>query len=81
MTLGSNAEVATSAAVGADIVVWASSSGAYGGITVNGSIIRPQYDTDHTYYGPGVSQRSILFSGTVANPKASGLVHALGTLG
>jgi lipid-binding SYLF domain-containing protein len=81
VTLGSNAEVATTGAVGPDIVVWSSSSGAYGGITVNGSIIRPQYDTDHAYYGPGVSQRAILFGGTVANPKASGLVHELGVIG
>jgi lipid-binding SYLF domain-containing protein len=81
VTLGSNVEAATTAAVGPDIVVWSSSTGAYGGITVNGSIVKPEFETDHAYYGPGVTQRSILFTGKVANPRASGLVHALDSLG
>ncbi len=81
VTLGSNVEAATTAAAGADIVVWASSSGAYAGVTLNGSIIKPQFDADHAYYGPGVTQQDILFRGTVANPHASALVGALGSLG
>jgi len=81
VTLGSNVEAATTGAVGPDIVVWASSSGAYAGVTLNGSIIRPQYDADRAFYGPGVTQRDILFRGTVANPNASTLQRALGTLG
>lgn len=81
VTLGSNVEAATTAAAGADIVVWASSSGAYAGISLNGSVIKPQLDDDHAYYGPGVTQQSILFRGTVANPSASGLVRALDALG
>jgi lipid-binding SYLF domain-containing protein len=81
ITLGANAEVATTAAVGPDIVVWASSSGAYAGVTINGSIIKPQYDADRSYYGPGVTQRDILFRGTVANPSAAPLVHSLDGLG
>jgi lipid-binding SYLF domain-containing protein len=81
VTLGSNVEAATTAAAGADIVVWASSSGAYAGVTLNGSIVKPQFDADHAYYGPGVTQQDILFRGTVANPRAGALVGALGTLG
>jgi lipid-binding SYLF domain-containing protein len=81
VTLGSGVEAATTAAAGADIVVWASSSGAYAGVSLNGSIIKPQFDADHDYYGPGVTQKDILFRGTVANPSAGGLVRALGTLG
>jgi lipid-binding SYLF domain-containing protein len=81
VTLGSGVEAATTAAAGADIVVWASSSGAYAGVSLNGSIIKPQFDADHDYYGPGVTQKDILFRSTVANPSAGGLVRALGTLG
>jgi len=81
VTLGSGVEAATTAAVGADIVVWASSSGAYAGVSLNGSIIKPQFDDDHAYYGPGVTQQSILFHNTVANPRASGLVQTLDGLG
>ncbi len=78
VTLGFTVEEATTAAAGADIVVWASSSGAYAGVSLNGSIIKPQFDADHAYYGPGVTQQDILFRGTVANPHASALVGALG---
>jgi SH3 domain-containing YSC84-like protein 1 len=81
VTLGSGVEAATTAAAGADIVVWASSSGAYAGVSLNGSIVKPQFDADRSYYGPGVTQRDILFRGTVVNPSASGLQRALGTLG
>ena len=81
VTLGSSVEAATTAAAGPDIVVWASSSGAYAGVSLNGSIIKPQFDEDHAYYGPGVTQQDILFRGTVANPHASALVGALGSLG
>ena len=49
--------------------------------SLNGSIVKPQFDEDHAYYGPGVTQRDILFRGTVANPHASALVGALGSLG
>ena len=81
VTLGSNVEAATTAAAGPDIVVWASSSGAYAGVTLNGSIVKPQFDADRAYYGPGVTQRDILFRGTVANPNASTLLSVLGMLG
>ncbi len=80
VTLGAGVEAATTAAAGADIVVWASSSGAYAGVSLNGSIVKPQFDADRAYYGPGVTQSDILFRGTVANPSASGLVRALSTL-
>jgi len=80
-TLGSSVEAATTGAVGPDIVVWASSTGAYAGISLNGSIIRAQYDADRAFYGPGVTQRDILFRGTVANPNASALQRSLDTLG
>jgi SH3 domain-containing YSC84-like protein 1 len=80
VTLGAGVEAATTAAAGPDIVVWASSSGAYAGVSLNGSIVKPQFDADRAYYGPGVTQNDILFRATVANPSASGLVRALSTL-
>ncbi len=81
VTLGAGVEAGTTAAAGADIVVWASSSGAYAGVTVNGSIVKPQFDADRTYYGPGVTARDILFRGTVVNPSAGPLVSAMDRLG
>ena len=57
--LGSNVEGAANTG-GADIVVWASSSGVYGGLTLEGSIIRPSPDHDKTFYGRPVTTREIL---------------------
>ena len=63
VTLGSSVGAATTSAVGADIVVWASSSGAYAGITLDGSIIKPSPDADRDYYGRGMTTREILYDG------------------
>lgn len=81
VTLGSGVEAATTAAAGADIVVWASSSGAYAGISLNGSIIKPEYNSDRAYYGPGVTQSDLLFKGSVSKPQAGALVRAMEGLG
>jgi len=81
VTPGAGVEAGTTAAAGADIVVWASSSGAYAGVSLNGSIVKRQFDADRTHYGPGVTARDILFRGAVANPSASPLVRALDRLG
>jgi len=60
VTLGSNAELATTAAARADIVAWASSSGAYAGITINGSIVKPRESWNEAYYGRTLSPRQII---------------------
>jgi lipid-binding SYLF domain-containing protein len=51
VNLSSGAEGATTAH-GGDIVVWTSGSGAYGGLTVNGSVISPDKDENATPPGP-----------------------------
>jgi lipid-binding SYLF domain-containing protein len=78
VTLGSTVGGATTSAVGADIVVWASSAGAYAGITLNGSIIKPSTAADRAYYGRNVTTRDILYHGGGSNAGASGLREALG---
>lgn len=65
--LGSSAEAATTTNAGADIVVWASTAGAYAGLTINGSIIKPSPDHDKGYYGRPATTRQIL-SGEVRAP-------------
>lgn len=59
-TLGSTVEGATTTAAGADIVVWASSSGAYAGISLDGSLVSANTDADRAYYGSAVNSRSIV---------------------
>jgi lipid-binding SYLF domain-containing protein len=79
-TLGSTVEGATTAAAGADIVVWASASGAYAGISLDGSVVEPRHSDDADYYGRPVSSSAIVLQRSVRNPAASGLVRALGSL-
>ena len=80
-TLGSNVQGATTANAGADIIVWASSSGVYAGITLDGSLIEPKAEADADYYGSSVSTGDIVLRNAVSNPAASSLRRALGALG
>jgi lipid-binding SYLF domain-containing protein len=81
VTLGANAEAATTSAAGADIVVWASSSGAYAGISIQGSIIKPHYTWNKAYYGRPESVTSIIVKRTANNPGAGPLRQDLASLG
>ena len=79
-TLGSGVEGAVSAG-GPDIVVWSSSSGAYAGIALNGSIIKPQPEDDQAYYGRPLTTRDILFGHRGAAPQATALRRELAGVG
>jgi lipid-binding SYLF domain-containing protein len=76
-TLGSTVEGATTTHAGADIIVWASSSGAYAGISLDGTVVEPQTDGDAKYYGRPVTSSEIVETGSVRNPAARGLVRAI----
>ncbi len=80
VTLGSNVQGATTANGGADIVAWASSSGAYAGLTLDGSLIEPRHNADASFYGRPVSTSDIVLRHSVSNPAASGLRRELGAL-
>ena len=79
-TLGSTVEGATTAHVGADIIVWASSSGAYAGLSLDGTLVQPQRDADANYYGRPVTSSEIVVTRSVRSPAAHGLVRELGSL-
>jgi lipid-binding SYLF domain-containing protein len=79
-TLGSDVEGATTAAAGADVVVWASSSGAYAGIKLDGTVIEPQNKADASYYGRPVTTGDIVLRHRVSSPAASGLRRMLDAL-
>jgi SH3 domain-containing YSC84-like protein 1 len=79
-TLGSGVEGAANSG-GADIVVWSSSSGAYAGVALNGSIIRPQHDDDRAYYGRAVATRDVLAGHAGPAPHAQALRRELATVG
>lgn len=77
VTLGSSAETATSGNSPADIVAWASSSGAYAGVTLNGSVVEPREAYDRGYYGRDVSSYAIVTLNDVRNRGADSLRQQL----
>jgi lipid-binding SYLF domain-containing protein len=79
ITLGANAQGATSTNLTGDIVVWASSKGAYGGLTLEGSVLAPKDDWNARFYGRPVGASQILDNG-VRNSAASPLRRDLTTL-
>jgi lipid-binding SYLF domain-containing protein len=80
VTLGSSAQAASSTALdSADIIVWSSSSGAYAGITLEGSLVKPRDTYNESYYGRPLAVKAILNLNEGANPGADNLRVALAT--
>jgi lipid-binding SYLF domain-containing protein len=78
VTLGSNAQAATSPALdAADIIVWASASGAYAGLTLEGSIVKPRDSWNEAYYGHPIAAKAIILHAG----KTSGSSNLRGDLG
>lgn len=80
VTLGSNVEGATTSNVGADIVTWASSSGAYAGISLNGSVIKPDNDDNKAFYGKTGTPRTIHAGSGFSSTGSAGLRQSLATM-
>ncbi len=72
VTLGAGAGAASSADLSGDIILWSKSQGAYGGITINGSVVAPEDDTNADFYGRRVSVPEILHN-SVSNPETKRL--------
>jgi lipid-binding SYLF domain-containing protein len=79
-TIGANVEGATTAAVGADIVSWASSSGAYAGVSLNGSILAPASDDDTAYYQRAMPTQQIVYHVSDRDPTGTALRRALASV-
>jgi SH3 domain-containing YSC84-like protein 1 len=77
VTLGAGVGGATSGNLSGDIILWSKSQGAYGGLTINGSVIAPESDTNSGFYGRDVSVPEILANG-VSNPATKRLQANLG---
>jgi lipid-binding SYLF domain-containing protein len=72
ITLGAGAGAATGGNGSGDIILWSKAQGAYGGITLTGSVVAPEDDTNARFYGHAVSTPEIL-SGGPKNPAAGPL--------
>ena len=51
LVLGANASAAATTNANVDVVAWARSKGAYAGLTLEGSIIKPRNEWNAAYYG------------------------------
>jgi SH3 domain-containing YSC84-like protein 1 len=72
VTLSAGAEGATSGNLSGDIVVWTSATGAYGGLTLNGSVIDAKHDWNDEFYGRPASVSDITHN-RVRNPETKDL--------
>ena len=77
VTIGAGAEASTTSAAGGDIYAFATAMGLYGGIALQGGIIKPRLVYDHEYYGPTVRAEDIVLGLTAKNPGADALRNAL----
>jgi lipid-binding SYLF domain-containing protein len=62
LVVGSNAQAATTTNLNVDVIAWAKSKGAYAGLTLEGSIIKPRNEWNTAYYGHAVTPREVLAS-------------------
>jgi len=76
-TLGGGAEASTTAAGGADIYALAESAGLFGGVAIQGGIIKPLVDDDHRYYNGNVTAQQIVLGRAAKNPGADKLRASL----
>ena len=79
VTLSGGAEGATAPNLTGDIVVWTSATGAYGGLTLNGSVIKSREEWNEDFYGHSVSVPQIV-SGRARNPEANPLRDELASV-
>jgi SH3 domain-containing YSC84-like protein 1 len=76
VTVGASAQGATAPNLSGDIIIWSSAVGAYGGLTLEGSVVEPKRRWNEDFYGRPVDVRDIL-AGRVSNPATGELREAL----
>jgi lipid-binding SYLF domain-containing protein len=75
--VGRDATAQTDAELHAEILSYSRSRGIFGGLTLNGSTLRPDAPSDHDLYGHDITNREIL-TGDIKTPAVAGkLEHAI----
>jgi SH3 domain-containing YSC84-like protein 1 len=69
---------AASANLSADILSFSRSQGLYGGVSVDGAVVKTRDGLNQAYYGKKVNSTDILVRHNVRNPQAAGLIKAVG---
>lgn len=60
VTVGANAQASTAPNLSGDIIVWSASQGAYGGLTLEGSVVEPKRGWNDEFYGHAAPVPSVL---------------------
>jgi len=77
LTIGSNAEAAATTNANIDVVAWSRTKGAFAGLTLEGSLIKPRNEWNESYYGRPVKPEAIVFSEGVGHERTIALRDAL----
>ena len=64
----------------ADILAFSRTKGIYGGVNIEGAVLKIRNDWNQDYYGSNTSPRTILIEGTVTNSHADNLRNAVANL-
>jgi lipid-binding SYLF domain-containing protein len=75
--VGRSAKAATDAQMTAKVLSYSRSKGLFGGLSLNGSVLRPSGDDNEELYGRKMNPKDILVVGNVATPPAAGPLVAL----
>jgi len=75
--VGRDSSATTDAELKAEILSWSRTRGVFGGLTVEGSTLRPDHDADKELYGRDFTNREILMGDAKAPPAAMQLMHEL----
>src|SRR6185503_11461317 len=68
---GRTAAAATNATMRAEILTYSRSRGAFAGVSLNGSVLRPDNDANTNLYGRKVEVKSLVETGNIAIPEAA----------
>jgi SH3 domain-containing YSC84-like protein 1 len=79
LMIGSNAEASATTNANVDVIAWARSKGAYAGITLEGSLIKPRHEWNEAYYARPVKPAEIVFAPGVGHGRTIALRDALRT--
>lgn len=71
IVVGTSAEADATTNANVDVIAWARAKGAYAGLTLAGSVIKPNNKADAGYYGRKISAEDILLKGA-GTPKNNG---------
>jgi lipid-binding SYLF domain-containing protein len=75
--VGRDAQAMTDATMNAEILSYSRSKGVFGGISLKGSTLRPDDDTNKSLYGKDVDSKAVLHGDVPAPPKVQEIVAAV----